>query len=265
MKNKLRKFVPPIIFDLARKIQKSPYGWYGSYESWDDAKRISDGYVKSDILEKVKSALLLVKEGKAVYERDSVLFDSIQYSWPLLSGLMLGAARNGGSLNVLDFGGSLGSTYYQNRNFLNAIGNIEWSIVEQPNFVACGKEHFESNELKFYWSVEQCLSEKKPNVLLLSSVLQYIEEPYALLDYLIQFGFDVIIIDRTQFSTSNIESITIQRVPPSIYEASYPCRILDIGKIKSRFIGYSLLEEFDGADIASGNSYCFKGMIYVKN
>ncbi|MDD3465759.1 MAG: methyltransferase, TIGR04325 family [Campylobacterales bacterium] len=265
MKDILKKFIPPVVFDLVRKIKKSPYGWHGACTSWSEARRISDGYAKSDILEKVKNSLMLVKEGKAVYERDSVLFDSIQYSWPLLSGLMLGAARNGGNLSVLDFGGSLGSTYYQNRKFLNIIGSVEWSIVEQPNFVACGKEHFESKELKFYWSVEQCLSEKKPNVLLLSSVLQYIEEPYALLDYLIRFGFDVIIIDRTQFSTSDIESITIQRVPPSIYEASYPCRILDIGKIKSRFIGYSLLEEFDGADIASASSYCFKGMIYVKN
>ena len=72
-----------------------------------------------DILDKVLAATLKVKQGQAVFERDSVLFDEIEYSWPLLAGLMWAAASNGGKLNVLDFGGALGSSYYQNRKFLH--------------------------------------------------------------------------------------------------------------------------------------------------
>ena len=58
-----------------------------------------------------------VKNGEAVYERDSVLFDEIQYSWGLLAGLEKAALEHDGKLCVLDFGGSLGSTYYQNKQF----------------------------------------------------------------------------------------------------------------------------------------------------
>ena len=45
-----------------------------------------------------------MKNGEAVYERDSVLFDEIQYSWGLLAGLQKAALENDGKLCVLDFG-----------------------------------------------------------------------------------------------------------------------------------------------------------------
>ena len=59
------------------------------------------------ILGKVLEATLKVKNGEAVYERDLVLFDHIEFYWPVLSGLMWVAARNNGRLNVLDYGGTL--------------------------------------------------------------------------------------------------------------------------------------------------------------
>lgn len=254
--------MPPIVFDLIKIFKKNRYGWHGSYESWDEARRISDGYAKSDILEKVKNSLLLVKEGKAVYERDSVLFDSIEYSWPLLSGLMLGAARNSGDLSVLDFGGSLGSTYYQNRNFLNIIGNIEWSIIEQSNFVACGKEFFEDDVVKFYASIEECLNVRKPNILILASVLQYIEDPYVLLQYLSQFDFDIIILDRTIFNISHTDIITIQTVNPIIYDASIPSHLLDAKKINSIMEDrYTVIADWVGA---KNENFVEKGSVWKK-
>ena len=61
-------------------------------------------------------ALIKVKNGDAVFERDSVIFDKIHYSFPLLSALSLTALNHNSTLNVLDFGGSLGSAYFQNKN-----------------------------------------------------------------------------------------------------------------------------------------------------
>jgi hypothetical protein len=52
-----------------------------------------------------------VKTGEAVYERDSVLFDEIQYSFPVIAALLRVASANKGKLNVLDFGGSEKSHY----------------------------------------------------------------------------------------------------------------------------------------------------------
>src|SRR5215203_7187650 len=92
-----------------RNIIPSRYGWNGDYLNWNDASNKCLGYDQSNIVEKVKEATLKVKKGEAIYERDSVLFSSVEYSWPLLSALMWVAAKNKGRINVVDFGGSLGS------------------------------------------------------------------------------------------------------------------------------------------------------------
>ncbi len=61
------------------------YGWFGNYAIWDEAKKQCTGYDTTSILEKVKQAILKVKNGEAAYERDSVIFDTIEYSEPLLN------------------------------------------------------------------------------------------------------------------------------------------------------------------------------------
>ena len=86
----------------------------GSYSTWQEADALCNGYGNMDILEKVLSATMKVKNGEAVYERDSVIFDQIEYSWPVLTGLMCAVAQNSGCLKVLDFGSSLGSSNLEN-------------------------------------------------------------------------------------------------------------------------------------------------------
>jgi len=159
------------------------------------------------------------------------------------------AARCEGRLNVLDFGGSLGSTYFQNRAFLSAINTLRWNIVEQPHYVAVGKEHFEDNHLKFYTSITNCLTETQPNVVLLSSVLQYLEHPYSVLDQTQNLSCDHIIIDRTPFWDGPTDRLCVQTVPPSIYPASYPSWIFST----PRFHAYlnekwQIMAEFDSLD-----------------
>lgn len=126
----IEKFLPPIMVDIIRKIIFIKYGWHGNYSTWEAAQKDSTGYDAPEILQKVRSSLLKVKKGEAVYERDSVIFEEIQYSWPLLAGLMYAAAKSGGVLKVLDFGGSLGSSYFQNKKFLDGLKDVVWCIVE---------------------------------------------------------------------------------------------------------------------------------------
>ena len=76
MRSFLKKILPPA---LRTKITGLFYGWHGNYMSWEEAERKCSGYGTEDIHQKVKDALLQVKNGTAVYERDSVLFDKIEY------------------------------------------------------------------------------------------------------------------------------------------------------------------------------------------
>ena len=221
----LKAIAPPVLISLIRRIKKQIVQreiWSGEYSTWADAEVFCTGYNSPIILEKCRTSLLKVKSGEAVYERDSVLFDEIQYSWGLLAGLQKAALENNGKLCVLDFGGSLGSTYFQNREFLSSLKELQWCIVEQAHFVECGKKDFENDQLKFYYTVEECMANHNPNVLLLSSVLQYLEKPHQWLERFLSFKFPTVILDRTGFVENETDILTVQTVPRSIYEASYP-------------------------------------------
>ncbi len=253
-KNLLKPFVPPVVFSVLRFQKNQPVisasyeVFSGNFDNWNEARKLSTGYEISHILEKCKSALLKVKAGEAVYERDSVLFDEIQYSWGLLSGLQNAAIENDNQLCVLDFGGSLGSTYFQNKDFLKGLKSVTWCIVEQPHFVECGRQHFENEQLRFYYSVEGCLEHYSPNVLLLSGVLQYLENPYEWIQKSIGYKIPVIIIDRTSIVIYERDILTVQNVPEEIYDASYPCWFFNREKLIEAFNGYSVMGNF--------NSYC---------
>jgi hypothetical protein len=88
------------------KKKKNNGMWQGDYHSWNEALSKTTGYDTEIILEKCKNALLKVKNGEAVYERDSVIFDTIQYSWALLCCLQKVAIENNNNLYIIDFGGS---------------------------------------------------------------------------------------------------------------------------------------------------------------
>lgn len=221
------------------------YGFCGNYGSWEEALQHSKGYDDPAILEKVKHALLKVKSGESVYERDSVLFDEVQYSYPLLTYLLFIASENRQRLSILDFGGSLGSSYFQCRKFMRHLRKLKWSIVEQKHYVECGRERFQDDVLKFYDRIEECCNAESPDVILLSGVFQCLENPYEILSEAMDYGFEYIIFDRTPF-IDQPDRITVQRVPPEIYESSYPIRFFNYDRFHSFFNGrYELIDETD--------------------
>jgi putative methyltransferase (TIGR04325 family) len=238
----------------------------GDYACWADAVAKCTGYSAPVIVERTRAALLKVKRGEAVYERDSVLFDTPQYSFPVLTGLLRAALIGGGRLSVADFGGSLGSSYFQFRKLLRGATSLEWSVVEQPAHVRCGREHFEDKELRFFETMEECFAGHRPNVLLLSGVIQCLPDPYAALKGLLAHHVPHVIIDRQAFLTSGRDRLTIETVPEWIYPASYPAWFLSEARFTGEMAaaGYSLVTDFAGADHVSpsGAPAYFKGFIY---
>lgn len=267
LKDIIKLVTSPVILNLSdRLFSDQYYGLSGAYSRWNEAMAASTGYNSEIILEKTKAALLKIKNREAAYERDSVLFDKIQYSWPVLSGLLLTAAADNGKLDVLDFGGSLGSSYFQNRHFLSSIGTVRWNIIEQPDHVAAGKAHFENDDLKFYTSIADCLMETQPNVALLSSVLQYLEHPYLVLDQIQNISCNVVIVDRTPFWNGPEDRLCVQTVPPKIYAASYPSWIFSRKRFYENFHNdWQVLAEFDNLDKLPGPiDFAYRGVIIVR-
>lgn len=236
------------IKNILKKKPKNvnPYGWFGNFNSWSEAKSSASGYEASNILEKTKESLLKIKNGEAVYERDSVLFDKKEYPYAIISSLLYIAVRNGNKLNVIDFGGSLGSTWFQVRDFIPSEIEVSWSIVEQAAYVEEGKKHFADDVLDFYFTLDDCIAAKRSiNVVLLSSVVQYLEKPHEFLDRLINYEIDYLLFDRTAFINEGpTDRLTLQIVPPDIYEAQYPAWFFNESLFLSHFKSYTVKADF---------------------
>jgi putative methyltransferase (TIGR04325 family) len=247
LKHWLADWIPPHLRRVLRSI--SPNGavsYSGSFATWDDARRHSDGYDLPAIVERVKQAQLKVVRGEAAYERDSVLFDKIEHSYPLLVGLLRAALNNSGVLNVVDIGGALGSTYFQCRGLLAGTTSLRWNVVEQPSFVDCGIQHFQSAQLRFFRDLRSCLAVEPVGVAVLSGVLPYIEDPHAMLRDVAEARLAHVILDRTPLWAAK-DRLTVQSVPASIYgfPASYPAWILNRERVLDHFLPqYRLVEEF---------------------
>lgn len=243
--------------------------WEGDFSSWNDAQQLCSGYNDSAILEKCKHALLQVKKGEVAYQRDAVVFDKIQYNWGLLAFLQHVSILSKGKLSILDFGGSLGSSYYANISFLKAVPELDWSIVEQENFVKCGKDFFEDNNLKFYFSISECLKYQSPNVVLISAALQYLEDPFKLLDEISNSTIEYIILDRLSLCDEINNILTIQNVPPTFYKSTLAHWFFSRDKILAKLLPFFelVIEEPSFADAPytlNNRINCFFNLLIFK-
>ena len=261
----LARWIPPALDEWGRRLRGRGTHYRGDFPTWSSALARATGYDAENILRHVRAAALQVKAGTAAYERDSVLFDRIEHSFPVLAGLLRAAVESEARLAVLDLGGALGSSYYQCRRFLSVVSSLSWGVVEQSHFVRCGKEELQDETLQFFSSLAECVATISPNVVLLSSVLQYLPTPAEVLKEIQGSTIRNVIIDRTPFSELDGDHITIQHVPEEIYSASYPCWIFSRPNFVQRFLpGYELLADFessDGRGHAGRIDFRFGGMI----
>jgi putative methyltransferase (TIGR04325 family) len=221
----VKSLVPPILVRALVRILRLELRFSDQPTSWADALAMSSGYSDDDILDRVTQATRAVVSGKASFERDSVLFYKHDYRFPVLASVLRAAALNGGQLEVVDFGGSLGSTYLQCRPLLNGLSRIDWWIVEQPKFVAAGRREFTTTELHFAETTLGVPKLSAESMVLACGVLQYVERPFAILDELGRLDGKHMTIDRLPLSDALHDRLCIQHTPKSIYSASYPCWI----------------------------------------
>lgn len=233
----VRELTPPAVWHYSKRrlpgLVRALGGHYthirftGDYPSYAEARAAAVGYDAPSILARTREALLKVRNGEARWERDAMVSDSLDMHWPLLACLSRSAALRGNrSLKVLDFGGSLGSTYFWCRPFLGRELDVRWHVVEQENHVKVGRADFENDELHFHFTVDEVLAQEKPDVLLVSGVIHFLEDPEAGLRELLKAKIPEFILDRTPLWNRDRHRLTVQHVPREIYEASYPAWFL---------------------------------------
>jgi len=270
MREIVRDAMPPAVYRLLNRVlRKSVGGLSGRFGSWQQALAHGTAYDEAAILERVLEATRKVERGEAVFERDSVTFARADFPFPALAALLRTSLWTGGRLTVLDFGGSLGSSYRQCRSFLSPLHALCWCVVEQPHYVARGKELFETDELRFFETIDGCLAQHTPDIVLFSGVLQYLPDPYLVLQRVVAAGIRALLIDRTPFGAMADDIITLQTVPPHIYPAKLPFRIFAKAHLEGA-IGpaYTCIAPFTALDpdmALDGMPVHFGGWLFERN
>lgn len=244
-------YFPPVITEFYRWMKADGRLYYfGSFGSWDEANKAAEKYGKAyeadNIIGQVADAIQAVRKGEAVFEQDGVLFYEENNIYEFLASLFY-ILLHCDKLGICDMGGSLGSTYFRYRHLL-PMDRISWNVVEQKHYVDYGKDNIP--EIDFYYSIEECFDSKGDiNVVLLLSVLPYLEDPYGMLDRIYVKKPKYIIIDETvcNIDDNEEEHIVLQHVPASIYEATYPSHIFNRKKMMGYFenAGYRKVFEWD--------------------
>jgi putative methyltransferase (TIGR04325 family) len=92
--------------------------------------------------------------------------------------------------------------------------------------------------LFFYESLPRYIQKNKPDIVLFSSVLHYLESPFSVLSLLKKKNINYFVILKTPFFNNKSE-IKIQVNPSYIYKANYPIRIFNEHLFKSFFMKWN--------------------------
>lgn len=237
----------------------------GPFTSWAKARKQSTGYDSEEVISAVVSAAQSAQGLEGVFEKDAVLVGPERRSWPLTASLLFASTVLDHKFRVIDFGGSLGSTYFHNCDFLEGT-ELEWVVIEQREFVEVGRRYFENERLVFFDDINHGIDTSLPLVALLSSSLQYVENPSVVLRNLLDLKPEFVILDRTPFHEGGDDILMVQDVSPKIYKASYPVWILSKSKLMSSMAeDYELVTIFDspeGTVFTKNVDATFQGLIF---
>lgn len=250
----LRQLTPPVLTEAyQRRFRRVRFT--GDYPTWTAATAASTGYDTPVILATVLAAARKVRDGGAAYERDGVTFAEPAHVWPVAACLLREAAKHRGRLRVLDFGGALGSLYFQHRDLLRGAAEIRWAVVEQGMFVEAGAREFTTAELSFHPDVATAVQAAAPTVALLSGVVGWVEDPHALLGEIVRQDFGAVLLDRCALLPGARDRLTVQHVPAHVYPARYPAWLMSRAGIVRHFAArYELKAEFAGQDLPAGGA-----------
>lgn len=265
----LLRWIPPVLADWMRRRLNLRLRFVGDYASWTDASSESAGYEDAEILRRVQGAMRKVLAGEAAYEQDSVTFAHPRPPFLLLTALLRAGLRGGGRMDVIDFGGALGTLYFQTRDFLADRIEYSWQVLEQKHFVQAGQQEFEDGRLRFRSQVDPDVFLGDVRVAVFSGVLQYLEHPDDAIRAVLGAGATHVVMLRTPLARAERHLLCRQIVPPIIYDASYPMWILSERLLLALLpAGWRLVVDVPADEgvvqTESGQSFEFRNLVFER-
>ena len=196
----------------------------GCYTTWEEAESESKGYDQKNIFEKNLLALEQILVGNKKCEKDTILYDDYQYSFPTILGLNFASNQNDNPISVLDYGGGFASSYFRNYKILKQF-KLNWTVVEQDHIVEAGIQKFKGiNQISYLTNtqLQEHLDQFNFNLVLLGSSIQFFANPAEILKSFSSQNLRSIVVEQTPFVEGGSSRITIQNVKEPVYDASYP-------------------------------------------
>lgn len=209
LSGRLDQFIPPRMKLFARAVL-SPYIGFTPARSWEEASAASHGYESNVVIDSMYGHE--TPQG----ENFSLIVESRQLQ--ILAALGV-AIQQKDTLRVLDVGGARGE-YFELVQILFADTKIDWIVLETPSLVPKTSSSTHGNS-RITWTSDQTSCVGPFDVVLLSSVLQYVQNPYELLQEMSQLT-SKLIINRLPLISGLHDEIAVQHLRMYGRRGSYP-------------------------------------------
>ena len=112
----------------------------------------------------------------------------------------------GESPRILDIGGSAGTHFFLAKTIYPQ-KNFEWRIFENEELVKETTKKEIDSQLNFYWDFMRVMENITPDLIILSSTLQYLDEPLEKMKALIDLGSHYILVTKTPMSDGTPKTV----------------------------------------------------------
>jgi putative methyltransferase (TIGR04325 family) len=185
--------------------------------SWAEAQKAVAGYETDTAVESIIASIQQVhaisNETKELSSRDLQIISSFAIA-------IAAVGVSNTKIKVVDVGGAGGDYFFMFANAMPAV-TFDWVVVETPALAAAisKTETGLGRGIRWVSSLDEAGSDF--DIALLSSVMQYVDDPYGLLTK-VAHKCKVMIINRIPLTTSKVDQATVQHVRTHGRRGAYP-------------------------------------------
>ena len=225
--------LPPRIKTLLRASFSFVVG-FTKVDSWKKAERKSVGYESINVLTPLMQGAMQARIDIATSNSVSTRYQ--QVATAMFFCISESRLQEGKPWRVLDFGGGSGDYFFQFQKFAPNI-ELDWTVVETPALTEAMQCEFRDDTEKIRWVDSLEMTKDKYDLVLCSSVLQYLEKPFEVLEDLVEKS-EFLIINRIPLTDSSDHFVALQRILTRKRRGSYPAHFFSEEKFLQQMSAY---------------------------
>ena len=229
-------FIPSKAKNLSRALLSRLIG-FTRVDSWNTALAKSIGYESTSVVEPVVQAARQLRNNC-----EDTAFVTSRYQ-QVASGLLYCIAQSAlepsQPIRVLDFGGGGADYFYQFQKFAPYF-NFDWTVLETPALAEAMQRDLGHDHANLRWVDSFEKTSESYDVVLCSSVLQYVEKPFEVLDQLVKKS-QFLILNRLPLVDTAEHFVAVQRIVTKRKRGSYPAHFFSESKFMQDLSQYGLI------------------------